>query len=152
MAASITLYQNSMINILSLAKPFNGWKLSGGDTFKVMLATSSYVPSQSHSFVSDTTNEVVGSGYTAGGVTLTNKSLTVASNRVLLGADNVQWSGISFSAKYAIIYNATQSSSSDQILLAYADLGSPRNHGNLKIRWPSGTVLTLSMEAATGFP
>lgn len=40
------------------------------DTFKVMLVTSAYVPSKDSDLKrSNVTNEVVGTGYTAGGVT-----------------------------------------------------------------------------------
>ena len=40
------------------------------DTFKIMLVTSSYTPNKgTHTRRSDVTNEVTGTGYTAGGVT-----------------------------------------------------------------------------------
>ena len=41
------------------------------DTIKVMLVTSTYTPNQdTHTKRSDVTNEVSGTGYTAGGATL----------------------------------------------------------------------------------
>jgi hypothetical protein len=47
------------------------------DTIKVALVTDSYTPDQdSHDFFDDVTNEVSGTGYTAGGETLTSKSVT----------------------------------------------------------------------------
>ena len=43
----------------------------GDDTIKVMLSTESYVPDQdTHEFRDDVTNEVAGTGYTAGGATV----------------------------------------------------------------------------------
>ena len=40
------------------------------DTFKAMLVTSSYTPNKdTHDFRDDVTNEVSGTGYTAGGAT-----------------------------------------------------------------------------------
>ena len=46
------------------------------DTIKVLLVTSAYTPDQdTHTKHSDVTNEVSGTGYTAGGATLANKSL-----------------------------------------------------------------------------
>jgi hypothetical protein len=48
------------------------------DTIKVMLTTSTYSPNRStHRYKSDVTNEVAGTGYTAGGATLANKAVTV---------------------------------------------------------------------------
>ena len=47
------------------------------DTIKVMLTTSLYTPDQdTHDFKNDVTNEVTGTGYTAGGQALTNKTVT----------------------------------------------------------------------------
>ena len=46
------------------------------DTFKCMLVTASYTPNfETHTNKSDVTNEVSGTGYTAGGETLTSLSL-----------------------------------------------------------------------------
>lgn len=48
-----------------------------GDTLKIALTTSSYSYSlDSHDFFDDVTNEVTGTGYTAGGATLASKTLT----------------------------------------------------------------------------
>ena len=47
------------------------------DTIKGMLTTVTYVPDQdAHDYKSDVTNEVSGTGYTAGGATLANKTVT----------------------------------------------------------------------------
>jgi len=47
------------------------------DTIKVMLATSSYAENlDTHETKADVTNEVVGTGYTAGGATLGSKTIT----------------------------------------------------------------------------
>lgn len=47
------------------------------DTVKAMLMTSSYTPNyDTHQYKSSLTNEVVGTGYTAGGVTLASKTVT----------------------------------------------------------------------------
>ena len=60
--------------------------------FKVMLTTSAHVPDQDlHDFKDDLTNEVSGSGYTAGGATLENPTLTYtsATNKWKFDADDV---------------------------------------------------------------
>lgn len=46
------------------------------DTFKLMLTTSAYTPAQAHDYKNDVTNEVTGTGYTAGGATLASKTIT----------------------------------------------------------------------------
>lgn len=48
------------------------------DTIKVALATSSYTPNKdTHNYFDDITNEVSGTGYTAGGATLASKTITL---------------------------------------------------------------------------
>jgi hypothetical protein len=47
------------------------------DTIKVALTTSTYTPNfDTHDYFNDVTNEVVGTGYTAGGATLASKTIT----------------------------------------------------------------------------
>jgi hypothetical protein len=47
------------------------------DTIKIALATSSYAPNlDSHEVFSDVTNEIAGTGYSAGGLALGSKTLT----------------------------------------------------------------------------
>lgn len=46
----------------------------GSDTFKMMLVTSSYTFSKAHAKRSDITNEVVGTGYAAGGLVVATRS------------------------------------------------------------------------------
>lgn len=48
-----------------------------GDTWKAMLTTSTYTPNRStHNYKDDVTNEVTGTGYTAGGTTMTSVTVT----------------------------------------------------------------------------
>jgi hypothetical protein len=71
-----------------------------------------------------TTNEVVGTGYTAGGVTLTGVTIStdIATNTVYIDFNNVSWPGASFTARGALIYNSTQSNKS----IAVLDFGSDK--------------------------
>lgn len=52
------------------------------DTLKAMLCTSAYTPNRAtHAYKSDVTNEITGTGYTAGGATLTTPTIAyVAAN------------------------------------------------------------------------
>ncbi len=52
-----------------------------------------------------TTNEVVGTGYTAGGKNLTNVTIAKSGTVAYLTFDNVVWDPASFTARGALIYN-----------------------------------------------
>lgn len=71
-----------------------------------------------------TANEVVGTGYTAGGVEIENVTINtdVNTNTVYVSFDNVSWPGASFTARGALIYNSTQSNKS----IAVLDFGSDK--------------------------
>ena len=53
------------------------------DTIKVALVTSSYTFSDAHNFFDDITNEVTGTGYTAGGMALGTKTNTITDSSAL---------------------------------------------------------------------
>jgi hypothetical protein len=78
------------------------------DTIKVSLHTVSYVPSAATDTVwSELTNEVVGTGYTSGGITLINPTLTESGGVVTFKADNITWAqnAAGFTnARYSVIY------------------------------------------------
>lgn len=94
------------------------------DTFKIMLTTSSYTPNQdTDDFRDDVTNEVSGTGYTAGGVTLADVSVTydAASNEVRVSWTDPTWPTSTIAnARVAIIYKSRGGLSSADELLAYA--------------------------------
>lgn len=110
------------------------------DTVKCLLTTSSYTPDvDTHDFLNDITNEVAnGSGYTTGGVSLANKTVTYvsASNKVVLDADDASWtlSG-SKTARYGVVYKDTGVSSTSP-LIGYVDFGADQtSSGTFKITW-----------------
>ena len=70
----------------------------------------------------DSTNEVVGTGYTAGGQLLTGVTInTSADGVVYVNFDNVVWNPATFTARGALIYNTTQSNASVAVLDFGAD-------------------------------
>ena len=73
---------------------------------KIALVTDSYNPDfNAHDFFADVTNEVSGTGYTAGGKALTGTEVTVASGVMTWTASNPSWAGSTItSAMAAIIY------------------------------------------------
>jgi hypothetical protein len=54
-----------------------------------------------------TTDEVVGTGYTAGGNTLTNVTVQQSGTTAFFDFDNVVWNPANFTARGALIYNTS---------------------------------------------
>lgn len=119
------------------------------DTIKVSLHTSTYTPNQdTHDFFDDATNELgAGSGYTAGGVTLTTKTLTydTASNETRLDADDAAWTSATFTARYAVVYKSTGTASTSP-LMGYVNFGGDQtvSTGNFTIQWDATGVLKVT--------
>lgn len=96
------------------------------DTFKVALYTASANIGPTTT-VYTTTNEVVGTGYTAGGNTLAistsptsgNNNLNVAT--AFVSFSNTSWTSASFTARGALIYNSTEGNKSVAVLDFGAD-------------------------------
>jgi len=94
-------------------------------TIKVALVTSSYTPDvDNHDYFDDITNEVTGTGYTAGGATLTSKAVNQDNTNDRAEADSadVTWSTATLTAAGAIVYKSTGNAATSP-LIAYMDLG-----------------------------
>ena len=76
------------------------------DTIKVALYTSSATLGAGTTAYS-TSNEISGTGYSAGGVALTSKTVATSSTSAYFDADDPQWTSASFTANGALIYNST---------------------------------------------
>jgi hypothetical protein len=112
------------------------------DTVKVMLCTSSYTPNQdTHQYKSDVTNEVTGTGYTAGGATLASKTVTYTSgtNTLVLDAADPAWATSTITARYAVAYVDTGTAGTSP-LLCYWDFGADVSS--------SAGTFTLTIDAA----
>lgn len=96
------------------------------DSLKAMLCTSLYVPDQdTHRYKSSVTNEIAGTGYTAGGMALTGKTVTydAATNTVRLDCDDVTWTNSTLTARIAVFYKDTGTAATSP-LLCWWDFGS----------------------------
>ncbi|WP_206315344.1 hypothetical protein [Streptomyces sp. C1-2] len=108
------------------------------DTIKVALVTGSYSPNvDTHDEWADVSaNEASGTGYTAGGVALSSKTLTYDStnNYWTFDAADIAWSGVTLSFRYAVIYDDT---ATGKPLLGYVDFGSSQSATNqdVGIKW-----------------
>lgn len=95
------------------------------DTFKLMLVSSAYSPDKdAHTRRSDVTGEAAGTGYSAGGATLTaTVTKDTTNDRVDIGFSNPSWPSSSITARGAVIYKARGGAASADELVAYLDFG-----------------------------
>jgi len=118
------------------------------DTIKVALVTSSYTPDQdAHDFFDDVTNEVSGTGYTAGGATLASKTVTQdnTNNRGVFDAADTSWTNTSIaSIRGAVIYKSTGTASTSR-LIAYIDFATDYAviNGTFQITWHADGILYI---------
>lgn len=120
------------------------------DVIKVMLCTSTYTPNQdTHQFKSSVTNEVTGTGYTAGGATLGTPTMTyTAGTNVLMfdGAD-VSWASSTITARYAVIYDSSPGTDATRPLIAYVDFGADVSStaATFSITWDAAGIATITV-------
>lgn len=93
------------------------------DAIKVMATSSLYVPDQdAHQYKSDVTNEITGTGYTAGGLLLTGCTISYdgSTNALKLDCDDYSWGpGASFTAHNLVYYDSTPGSDATRPLICY---------------------------------
>lgn len=119
------------------------------DTIKVMLVTSTYTPDQdAHTKRSDITNEVVGTGYVAGGSALANKAVTVdnTDNEGVFDADDLSWASATITARGAVLYKSRGGAASADELLCYFDFGVDKTStaGTFLITWNAEGIINLN--------
>ena len=76
------------------------------DTIKIALYTSSASLGAGTTAYS-TTNEITGSGYTAGGVALSSKTVDTSGTTAYFDSADPSWTSATFTANGALIYNDT---------------------------------------------
>ena len=107
---------------------------STGDTFKIALYTSSATLGAGTTAYS-ATNEVSGTGYVAGGNTLTSVTPTTSGTTALVDFADTSWSNASFTARGALIYNSSKSNKAVAVL----DFGGDKtvSAGTFTIQFPA---------------
>jgi hypothetical protein len=88
--------------------------------------------------VYSTTNEITGTGYTAGGELLTGATVNTFDTTVYVSFNNIGWPASTFAARCALIYNASKSNRSVAVL----DFGSVKtvNNQTFTITFPPNTA------------
>ncbi len=100
------------------------------DVFKALLTTSAYpavgdaTAKDTHDFRDDVTNEVTGTGYTAGGNVVTvTVTLDTANDRVDITLGGTTWPSSTITARKAVYYKFRGGAASADELIALNDFG-----------------------------
>ena len=112
---------------------------SSGDTFKLALYTNS-ASFDASTTAYTTSNEVSGTGYSAGGGTLTNVTPTTSGTTALTDFSDLTFSSSTITARGALIYNTTAGSGSGTTnTVVVLDFGSDKSSsaGDFTIVFPT---------------
>jgi hypothetical protein len=113
------------------------------DTIKIALYTADANLDETTTVYS-TLNEVVASGYTAGGAVMTGVALNTSGYTVYVNWANTSWS-TAVTARCALIYNASQSNKS----IAVLDFGSDKTStGTFTITMPANTATSALIRSS----
>ena len=88
--------------------------------------------------------EVEGTGYTAGGVTLTNVTTALDGTTVVYDFDDPIWAGATFTTRGALIYNSSVSNKAIAVIDFLGDF--PTAGGSFKIQLPPATASTAIIQ------
>jgi hypothetical protein len=121
---------------------------TGADTFKIALYTST-ATLDATTTVYTTSNEVVGTGYTAGGNTLTISQVPTnggSGTTAYLSFSNSPWTTATITARGAMIYNYTQGNKCVAIL----DFGSDKSStaGTFQVNFPTADATNAIIRIA----
>jgi hypothetical protein len=114
-----------------------------------MLLLNTYTPDiDTDAFIDDVSaNETSGTGYTAGGKTITNITVTQddTNDKGKLDGDDVDWANSTITARYAVIYKDTGTPATSP-LMAYIDFGEDKSSSNenFTISWSADGIINVS--------
>ena len=117
-----------------LMKGLHDFDNPGGNTFKIALYTSSATLGAATTEY-DVSNEVTGTGYSAGGNTLTAVTPTTSGTTAYTDFADTTWSNATITANGALIYNANSANASCVVLAFGSDKTS--SNGDFTIVFPT---------------
>jgi VCBS repeat-containing protein len=130
MAITTAMCTSFKKEVLEALHDFN---VSSGSTFKLALYTSAADLGAATTAYS-ATNEVSGTGYTAGGVTLTNIDPTISGTTAFADFADATFTSATITAAGALIYNSSQSNKAVAVLSFGGDKTS--TNGDFVIQFP----------------
>ncbi len=109
-----------------------------GNTFKIALYTSSATLDATTTLYS-VTNEVSGTGYSAGGNTLTNVTPSTSGTTALTDFADTTWSTATITARGALVYNSSTAAGTADRAVIVLDFGSDKTStaGDFTITFPT---------------
>ncbi len=112
------------------------------DSFKVILTTSAYTEDKdAHLKRSSVTNEVTGTGYTAGGIACTvTVTKDTTNDRIDIGLGAVTWPSSTITARKAVYYKVRGGASTADELVAVVDFGTDQISSNGNFNLSAGTI------------
>jgi len=126
---------------------------NGADVFKIALlksasaGTGTYgAASTNYSDITGNSDETSGTGYSAGGNTLTNVTPTADSTTAITDFADTTWSSASFTTCGAMIYNTTNSNSACAVLNFGGD--QTVSSGDFQIQFPAAAAATAIIRIA----
>ena len=127
---------------------------SSGDTFKLAMYTNS-ASFDAATTAYTTSNEVSGTGYSAGGGTLTNVTPTTSGTTALTDFADLTFGSSTITARGALIYNTTTGSGSgttDSVVVLDFGADKASSAGDFTIVFPTPDASNANHPAPSGLP
>ena len=115
------------------------------DVIKIALFTSSATLDATTTAYS-VTNEVSGTGYSAGGNTLANVTISVDGTTAIVDCDDTTWTSATITANGALIYNSSKADKAIAVLAFGGDKTS--TNGDFTIQFPAAAAATALIRIA----
>jgi hypothetical protein len=112
------------------------------DTLKIALFTANADLNESTTVYS-TANEVTGTGYVAGGITLTGVTVNASGYTAYVNFDNAVFNA-AVTARCALIYNSSEGNKS----IAVLDFGSDKTSANFTVTMPANTATSALIRSS----
>jgi len=115
------------------------------DTLKLALYTSSATMDATTTAYS-TTNEVSGTGYTAGGATVAGAAITTSGTTAYVDFTDTTWASATITARGALLYNSSKANRA----IAVLDFGADKisTAGDFTVQWPAAGASTAIVRIA----
>lgn len=152
MAITVTTAMPTSFKV-ELLKGLHDFTLSTGDVFKIALLKSAAAgsgtygaASTNYSNITGNSDETSGTGYSAGGNTLTNVTPTADSTTAITDFADSTWNSASFTSCGAMIYNTSNSNSACAVLSFGGD--QTVSSGQFQIQFPAAAAATAIIRVA----
>jgi hypothetical protein len=114
------------------------------DLLKIALYTGNADLNADTTIYSATNEVATSSSYTAGGKLLTGVTLNTSGYTAYVNFNNAVWTGITITARCALIYNVSKGNKS----IAVLDFGSDKTQTNFTVTMPSNTYTTALIRSS----